>query len=818
MSATEKAALLPVLAVAFICGLIVAEHWDVPTGSVALLIIAAALGTGVSVAIRFSLLPALAITVALLGMLRAGLVEAPAADLVFSQGESDLAVRGEIVDRPADHGRASSFQVSLNQIRVSADSPWAVAAGDIRVTAVPTTDLVNTRDAPFFRYGDRLELAGRLDAPEPLGDFDFPAYLERQGITSVMAFPDVQLISEGGGNAARRWLSSLRIALAGSLDSVIPEPQAAFGQAVLLGVRDGLPDSLLEDFRRTGTSHLLAISGLHVGMVLVMTTAASALAFGRRAGLYLLLPLGAVWLYALLAGAPPSAMRAALMGTAYLAAMVVGRPRSLTPGLALAAIVMTAIDPMILVRVSFQLSFAAMLGIGLYIERASDRVSEVLGIRPEASGFRIAAARAVVGAAGITLAATLATAPLVGLYFGQLSLVGLPSTLLTLPVVPIALMFHAAAAIVGLGSELAAQPLGWLAWGFSSYVLGVVSGFARLPGASVSVGDAGVVLVWAYYSILGLWAFTLCGNPLGARRLRRISTIVGLVQSSAPPWQLAAIAIMGASLVWVAVVSQPGGRLKVVFADVGQGDMTVVMTPGGGTIVVDGGPNPARAVEVLGSQLPFWRRNVDLVVLTHPHDDHVSGANEILRRYSVERVMERRQDFEGAEYASWAKLVKAEGAETVQAVPGSRVTFPDGVTIEVLGPPDPLLSNTRSDVDNGSVVVRVVYGDRSFLITGDLFGEGERWLVGSGQPLTSDVLKVAHHGSRTSSSEIMLDAVSPAAVTVSAGADNRFGHPHAEIVDRLAAAVGSTKVFTTAERGSVTFETDGVSMWVSTER
>ena len=810
MTADERAALLPTLAVSFIVGLLLAEVWDAPLGAVGLLAVGAALLVALSRSARISLLPALALVAVLLGLLRAGLVEPPGADLLPYHDESGAVVQGLVVDQPKDHGGAHSFRLSVDRIRTGRDSTWVDVSGDVRVTARPTVALTEVRSPPYYRYGDRLEVRGRLESPEPIEDFDYPAYLETQGIRSVSSFPEVALISEGDGSPFRRWLSAARLSLADSTERAVAEPAGAFGQAVLLGMRAGLPDSLVEDFRGTGASHLLAISGLHVGMALVMAGSLGALAFGRRRGLYLLLPLVAIWSYALLSGASPSAVRATAMGTVYLLAIAVGRPRSLIPALALAALVMTAIDPAILFSISFQLSFAAMLGISVYVERVHDR----LALQPGVSGLRSAA----VGAVGVSFAATLATAPLVALHFGQLPLVGLPTTLLVLPAVPFALAFHAVAAVVGLMSDGVAQPFGWLAWLFSSYVIGIVSAFARVPAATVSLGEGGAALVWTYYVALGALTLALTGYLPWRLRGPESHTAIELVRRVSLPWQVTAVAVGAACLVWFAALSQPTGKLRVVFADVGQGDMTVITTPAGHSIVVDGGPDPLRAADVLGAELPFWDRSVDLIVLTHPHSDHLNGLNEILRRYEVGRVLERRQEFEAPEHTEWADLVEAEGAETTAAVSGLKLSLADGVTIEVLGPPPSLLLGTDSDVDNGSVVVRVGYGDRSFILTGDVFSEGEAWLVASGQRLDGDVLRVAHHGSRTSSSQLFLDAVDPVAAVISAGSDNRFGHPNAEVVERLNEVVDESQLFTTAESGSVTFETDGSRLWVSKEQ
>ena len=809
MTPNERAALLPLLAVAFIAGLLFAEFWDVQLVVVGLLTAASVLLVALSGLTRVTLLPALALAAVLLGILRVGLVGPPGADLLPYHDERATIAQGLVVDDPTDHGVADSFRLSVDRIRNAADTKWLDVSGDVRVTARPTVVLSEFRSPPYFRFGDRVEINGRLEPPEPIEDFDYPAYLESQGIRSVSNFPEVVLISGGHGSQFRRGLSSVRRALADSLEKTVPEPAGAFGQAVLLGVRDGLPDSLVDDFRTTGASHLLAISGMHVGMALLMAASVGAYIFGRRRGIYLLIPLGVIWMYALLSGASPSALRATAMGTVYLLAIAVGRPRSLVPALALAALVMTAIDPRILSSISFQLSFAAMLGISVYVER----IHEMLAPQPGASGLR----SATVGAVGVSVAATLATAPLVALHFGQLPLVGLPTTLLVLPAVPFALAFHAVAAFAGLVSDVVALPFAWLAWLFSSYVIAIVSAFARVPAATVSLGEAGTALVWVYYIALGVLMLTLTGYLPWRPRSPGSVSAVDLLRRVSIPWQVTAVALGAACLVWTAVLSQPSGKLRVVFADVGQGDMTVITTPAGHRIVVDGGPEPLSATEVLGAELPFWERSVDLIVLTHPHSDHITGLNEILRRFDVDRVLSRRQEFQAPEYTAWTDLVKDEGAEFTEAIPGVKLSFADGATVEVLGPPQMLLLGTESDMDNGSVIVRVEHGDRSFILTGDVFREGEAWLVGSGQRLSGDVLKVAHHGSRTSSSQAFLDAVGPAAAVISVGSENSFGHPNPGVVERLSAVVDGSQLFTTAESGSVTFETDGTGLWVWTE-
>ena len=816
MSASEKAALLPTLAASFVIGLVLGPRWDISVGALFLFLLASLLLAALSFSIRRSALPALALTALLLGLLRAGSVEPPGAELRPYQDLARTEVQGVVTDDPTGSDTFLTFRLSAERLRPDDDSHWREVSGDVRVTARAPAALSGSRDAPFIRYGDRLALTGRLEAPEHFGVFDFPAYLEAQGIGTVMRFPDAALIGEDDGSPFYRWLYSLRRDMARATSAVIPEPQASFGQAILLGIRDGLPDSLTEDFRRAGAAHLLAISGLHVGILLAISISTSEFLIGRRRQLYLALPLLAIWVYALISGASDSAIRAAIMGSVYVAAIAVGRPRSLIPALALAAALMAAIEPRVLSRVSFQLSFAAMTGIAIYYEVLSDRLTEWLRIGPEREEWWATALRGLIGAVGVTIAATMATAPLLIFYFERFSLVGMPSTLLSMPALPLSLAAHGATALVGLASETAALPLGWLAWILSGYITDVTSLFAGLPIASVETGELARGFVWAYYAAIAGWAVLLY-SPIRWSRPRLPSQ--SNIWNVEIPWQFAALALVLALVVWTVALSRPDGMLKVAFADVGQGDMTVITTPSGRTIVVDGGPDPELAIPRSGRP--------DALLEAYP----VAGRTQPSAqrpRFRPERSIapvRRRADFWNSALNTKARTTRhgrgwptPRKAQLLRARPGMRLSFEDGVEIQVLGPLDGLSGGAPVDMNDASVVIRVVYGKASFLLTGDVFRDGERWLLGSGQVLDSDVLKVAHHGSDTSSSARFLSAVSPRAAVISAGRDNRFGHPDPEVVERLEELMPASHIFKTYESGTITFETDGSTLRVNTER
>ena len=238
-----------------------------------------------------------------------------------------------------------------------------------------------------------------------------------------------------------------------------------------------------------------------------------------------------------------------------------------------------------------------MMGIAIYYEILSDRIAEWIGLGPEREDWWAISLRGLAVAVGITVAATLATAPLVMFYFERVSLVGLPATLLSMPALPLTLVAHGATALVGMVSETAALPFGWIAWILSGYITGVSTLFSALPMASVETGELARLFVWAYYSVM-TGMVVLLYSPIRWRRpsLRFSSN----TWNTSVPWQIPVLAVVAAVAVWTVALSQSEGMLKVVFADVGQGDMTIITTPSGRTIVVDGGPDPERAVQALG--------------------------------------------------------------------------------------------------------------------------------------------------------------------------------------------------------------------------
>jgi competence protein ComEC len=281
-----------------------------------------------------------------------------------------------------------------------------------------------------------------------------------------------------------------------------------------------------------------------------------------------------------------------------------------------------------------------------------------------------------------------------------------------------------------------------------------------------------------------------------------------------PKWLVLPLLLV-AILVWSVALTQPDGRLHVSFLDVGQGDAILIQTPNGQDILIDGGPAPQRITLELSKKLPFWDRTIDLVICTQPQADHVTGLVEVVQRYNVERVLDPAVSYDSATYQEWIRLIEIKGIERSVARVGQEINLGSGVRMEVLNPPESLWEGTTHDVDNNGVVLRLSWGNVSFLFTADIRAEAELELIMQSADLKATVLKIAHHGSDTSTTERLLAAVDPEVAVICVGADNPFGHPSSEVLERLIDRLGNDNVYRTDQDGTIEFITDGERLWVS---
>lgn len=729
----------------------------------------------------------------------------------FYNDRGSVEIRGVVAEAPDIRDKNTRLKLSASEFKL--DEVWREVEGTV---------LVFVPRYPAYEYGDVLRVTGELETPPELDDFDYRGYLAHQGIYATMLYPEIEVLDTGQGFRPLAWVYSLRGRLAQNLAEILPEPQASLAQGIVLGIRGNIPQELKADFIQSGTAHLLAISGLHLSIIAGVMLGIGLWLFGRRHYIYVWLALGVIWLYALITGMHLPVVRGAIMASLFLFAEALGRQRSALVALTLAAAVMVGVSPYILGDASFQLSFLAMAGLvflfPVFRNLGRKATTAVLG----EEGAVVSMANAAVDALSATLGAIIAVWPVVAYYFGIISLVAPLATFLALPALPGVIITGALAAVLGMVALPVAQVIGWLAWLFLSYLMLVVGGLAAPSIASLEVGSISPAFVLGYYLVLAaaIWLNRWRGqfrNLLsGAAARLKTGVSLSFAVSRTGKWLILPL-LVAAVLVSFTAFTMPDDNLHVSFLDVGDGD-AILIQRGSQQVLVDGGPSPQAIALELSREMPFWDRTVDLLVLTHPEADHITGLVEVLRRYQVGQVLYLDLDGESPIYGEWRELIEEGGIKQTMASDGQQIELCDGAVMKVLNPSTMLLSGTESDVNNNSVVLRLSLGNISFLLTADIMREAEWALIKNRAALTSTVLKVAHHGSETSTTSEFLAVVNPRVAVISCGAENRFGHPSPDVLSRLEVSVGSDNIYCTAEHGTIEFTTDGERLWVEVER
>ena len=710
--------------------------------------------------------------------------------IAFYNDTEPISFTGTVVDEPDIRDRIVNLKVDVDTIKLQDGSSNAIS-GNI---------LVQTPRFPIIEYGTRIRVTGMVETPPENESFSYKAYLARQDIHSLIFLPQIEIIDENVGNPIYHAIYSLKQRAHSTIMQTIAEPQASLLAGILLGNDNGLPPDLDEAFRVTGMTHIIAISGFNIAIIImVLMSIARPFLGDRYATLFAVI---GIILYTILVGADASVVRAAIMGSVFLfTSRWLGRPGFSVATLLVAGWVMTGIRPFLLWDVGFQLSFAATLSLILFADPFSQQMHNWLKrlFTPDTTEWLMGLLTEPII---ITISAQILTLPLMMGHFGQLSLVSLIANALILPAQPGVMLWGGLATIVGIISPAIGQLFGWIAWLFLTYTIQLVEILATVPKAAVSVD-----LTWS--GVIAIYLAIAFFTWFAKQEKRRRKKLINQLQNNLTQRIAFGSSLMGMLLIVNWGFSQPDGNLHIVFFDVGQGDATFIQTPSGRQILIDGGLYPSVLNDALGKQMPFWDRSIDLMIATHPDADHITGLVEVFEHYQVDKLI---TDGTGAgESEIFDEILQmAEQGETAvfHARAGEKITIEDGVVLEIL---HPSIERNDENRNENSVSMRLLYKEFSYLFTGDAELQAEQAMLNSGAALKSVVLKAGHHGSRTSSTIPFLEAAQPKFMIISAGEDNPFGHPHSEMLSR-AASVNAT-ILRTDELGTLELITDGKTMW-----
>ena len=485
---------------------------------------------------------------------------------------------------------------------------------------------------------------------------------------------------------------------------------------------------------------------------------------------------------------------------------------------------MLAIDPAIISSISFQLSFAAVLGIALLSARFAARGNDWIQSSAMIPSIAKRLLTGVDYGMSVSFAATIATAPLVAFHFGEIPLWGILSTLLIVPVLPLFLGGAVLTAVAGAASTQPIAIAGVFAHGIGNYISFVAAAFASLPIGPANADGWSIPLMVGWY---GLVIYLL--NRRGMRK--RIGEMVGRILSiggnsssgvrgsargrKAATSLIAVWVVAAVSLVGFVATEKSGDDLVATFFETNRGDMIFIETPSGARLLIDGGDDSDLAVANMESLLPPLDRRIDVLLSTHPDADHLGGLQQIVERFDVGVIVDSGIVHSSDIYSSWSRVI-GDHERVITAQPGLVISLDDEVVLTVLQTGCEVVE--CSNFNDEGVVARLEFRDVSILLTGDATSGSETDLLLTGKPVNSTVLKVGHHGSRTSTTQRFLDAVDPAVAIVTTGIKNQFGHPHEDVIERLQDALSEEAVFVTRERGTVAVIADGVRVWVESER
>ena len=619
--------------------------------------------------------------------------------------------------------------------------------GEVRVPlATPEGKLMLVAREPVgpLPVGSGVEIRGRLATPDPFHRGE----LERLGASLELQADDLELTDEERGGLVGS-LDRIRARAETGLEAGMDEDQSALARGFVLGEDDLIEPQTRAAFKRSGLAHLLAVSGQNV-MLLAILAGVILGAFGVRLRSRLILTLVLIAIYVPVAGAGPSIQRAGVIGAAGILSTLAGRPSDRAYLALLAGAVTLIINPRFGADVGWQLSFAAVIGIMLWAAPL-----RALLLPPFARRLPERIASPLAEGAGLTIAATVATAPLMAHYFEQLSLAAIPANLIVLvaiaPVMWIGMVIGLLAQLPGLPLD----PLGAVEGALIDFVARVADAFAAPAWAQTKLPlPASTAVFGAYVGVVLLVGAALAGG----RRRRGLSVPRRLLLTAS---LLGLLLLVDAALAPKSAQRRPAASLRITELDVGQGDATLLQPPRGAPILVDGGPPGEAAADALRA---LGIDRLRAVFVTHDQLDHAGGLFAVMASIRVDELVHARPapELEAA--------ARGAGVRVRSTAEGSSFDF-GRLDLDVLWPPrEPVAAASDPNLDSLVMVAR--FGGYDALLTGDAEEEATHL-----DPGPIDVIKVAHHGSDDAGLGSLLDRSVPRVALIGVGAGNGYGHP-----------------------------------------
>lgn len=733
-------------------------------------------------------------------------------------------ISGRVIESPEIKNNRLSFTLLVKEIE---DNGIIIpVSGKINVKVFKNISDISEGDKVWFK--SKIRSIRNFNNP---GGFDYKRYMGFKGIsgTAYVAGDKIGIEKQNKNISGKSLIADARKRFSFLIDKSAPAPEAGVLKALITGDKNSVSKQIREDFNRTGTSHVLAISGLHIGIV-----AAVSFLFFRTILSYFnfflwnawtkkgaaVLSLFPVILYGLIAGMSPSTQRAVIMVSVFLISFFAEKDQDAINTLAVAALLILAFYPPSLFMISFQLSFISVffiiLGLNYTIYRKNKKSEydkgRLSGIKRKITAFFLVSFFAITG-----------TLPLVMYYFNQISLVGLVTNCIAVPligfvIVPAGLLSFFIYPVSSIFSV-------WLLKAASvvlKIALGLIKYFADLPFAALKTITPSIFeIVWYYLLLFTL--FEILKRIVIRKETIKYSSILESIRLRAPFIALIILVIAGYADLWYWLDKRYLHKdLRVTVIDVGQGTSSLLELPGGYNVLVDGGGFSDNSIFDVGRYVlaPFlWKKKintVDTLVLSHTDSDHLNGLLYIAKNFHVKEIWFNGEAADSVGYKKFLEIVKKKNIKMQDFKDLKKEKTINGVMFKILYPEAGFMEKKDKwrQGDNSSLVLKTVFGTKSFLFTGDIKAMGESELIRvAGKLLKSNVVIVPHHGSKTSGSKEFIDKVNPEIAVISAGWKNRYKFPHPVVVDRFEKK--RCDIYRTDQNGAVEMSTDGKELVIT---
>jgi competence protein ComEC len=698
---------------------------------------------------------------------------------------SVVRLRGVIAGDPTPWTAGDEFPLAARELERGGG--WLAVNGDV---------LVRLRETTPYQIGDRLEIAGVLEPPDPL----LPPHesrLRQEGIVAVATNPTVAPRS-GWEWSPLAQIGRWRETAAQALNRALPEPEAGLARGIALGQRQTLDPGLADDFSRTNTSHILAVDGYKVGFIANLVDAILALAIQlplRAAG-----TIAGLGLYTAFVGGSPSALRAAIMGGIFAFGRALGRPNDTLNALAIAVLVMTAVEPFLLWNLAFQLSFVTTLGI-----------TALAPIFVGASSHRAGILREAIGT---TIAAELASAPLIATSFDQVSLASLPVHAVVMPILPLAIVFSWLTAVAGALLPGLGNPISWLAWAPLAAIVAVVRLAGALPVAALAIPPPGSGLVVVAYGAFGL-AILARTNPFFGPALPLGAWARSLSAAVPARYLVPGVAVPAAAL-GVVLFQRAAPVDQIRFLGVNGGDAALVTLVGGPTVYLQGAADATGAARALDPALPLVSRAIDLALLSVDDDAALTSLTDLAGRLTLRRAILPATGFSDVAVNRWREATTSRQIDVIPvdlaSGAGPNVALGGRATLAIFslgGTP----KQGRAAAVAPSLAARLTVGGTTMLwVSAQAADQAE--LARTGAPLSAQVLKLVGAEAKWGLDPTFFQQVNPSIVILPAGAADRFAKPATGTLDLLA----NRRVYRTDLDGTIVISLESNGMRVETTR